>query len=121
MLGASDTAVGILGDFVAKHHHRLECNERKRLTVRSKYFQRAGSEPAEKFRVLRNSLAHAHPLWAGRERYRPVTQCMSEDNAPRNYIKSRHDDVFALIGSINQDIAKLLERRDVFEQLCTQT
>ena len=27
----------------------LECNERERLTVRSEYFQRAGSEPAAKF------------------------------------------------------------------------
>ena len=71
----------------------------------------------QSLRALRNSPAHAHPLWAGQERYRPVTQCTSEDNAPLNYIKSWHDDVFALIRSINQDIANLLERHGVFEQL----
>jgi hypothetical protein len=71
----------------------------------------------QSLRILRNSMAHAHPLWAGAERERPLSHSTSEDNAPLNYIRSRHDDVFALIRGINQEVAKLLERRDIFERL----
>jgi hypothetical protein len=67
--------------------------------------------------VVRNSVAHAHPLWAGADESPPRNKCRSEGNNQLNYMKSRHSDVYDLITSINPDIAAILSSRDDFTEL----
>jgi hypothetical protein len=67
--------------------------------------------------VVRNSVAHAHPLWAGADESPPRNACRNEGNNQLNYVKSRHCDVYDLITSINPDIAAILRSRDDFSRL----